>query len=118
MDATQSSEPDTVRMIQTPDGMRFEKNEPAPASQGTAYIEPEKARNRRELELEAGRKRVAENAAIVAARPPRAISEKELRSQGRSVPVFRPGQAHADRMNTGLGPLLRKVGTHVQAPGG
>ena len=39
----------------------------------------------------------------------------EARAQGRSTPVFRPGMP-LDRLNTGLGPLLRKVGSNVPQP--
>lgn len=95
-------------------GIHFEKREEA-ASTGVAYIEPERAKTKRELELETGRKRVALVAEQMRHRPPRVISEAEARAQGRSTPVFRPGMP-LDRLNTGLGPLLRKVGSNVPQP--
>jgi len=117
-EALQSSEAGTIRRVQTPEGVTFApipQVEPA----GQAYVETQKAKTRRDLEMEAGRARVAHNAELVKNRPPRVISEKEARSQGTSTPVFRPNMKGLDRTQSGLGPLLRKVGSNVsQVPTG
>jgi hypothetical protein len=105
----------TQKLVQTDSGVHFETvAQPQPT--GQAYVATSRAAARREEELAAGRKRVEENAALLAARPPRVISEKERMAEGRSVPVFRPNMASLDRLNTGLGPLVRRVGAKVQAP--
>lgn len=97
-------------------GIHFEKR-PEPVATGQAYVETPRAKSRRELELEAGRQRVAVAAEQVRNRPPRIIPEAEQRAQGQNTSVFRPGMS-LDRLNTGLGPLLRKVGANVPAPQG
>jgi hypothetical protein len=117
------TEQGTVTMTQTPEGIRFEKA-PAPAPTGQAYVETARAKTTRELELEAGRKRVADAAALAASRKPIVKSDAELRAEGYNVAVFRHNMLHADRVtgNNGspvsqqLGALLRKVGTKVKAP--
>jgi hypothetical protein len=105
----------TQKLIQTPAGVHFEavaQEQPT----GQAYVATSRAAARREEELAAGRKRVAENAALNASRPPRIISEKERMAEGGSVPVFRPNMPSLDRLNSGLGPLMRRVGSKVEAP--
>jgi len=118
----QSSEAGTIRRIQTQDGVSFEKI-PETAPTGQAYVEPEKAKTRRELELETGRKHVAAAAELIKNRPPRIISEAERRAQPSNVPVFRPNSLHSDRVasqngqpvSQQLGALMRKVGGNVKA---
>lgn len=112
----QSSEPGTFQRVQTPEGMTFKEIPAAPVT-GTAYVEPEKAKTRRELELEAGKARVAENQKLVAERPPMRISQQERQAQGSNVPVFRPNMLNVDRSSTGLGPMMRKVGSKVAQSG-
>jgi len=107
------------KAIQDENGIRFEKvvhtnTEPV----GVAYVEPEKAKTRRELELEEGRKRVAAAAKEIANRPPRIISDAEKQAQGTNVPVFRPNNVYADRVishngrpvSQTTGALMRRVG--------
>ena len=105
----------TTKLIQTPEGIRFEKIE-QPEATGHAYVATERATTKRDQEIEAGRKRVAEAAALAASRPPRDRSEAEIRAEGQNVPVIRPNMPSLDRLNTGLGPLMRRVGAKVQAP--
>src|SRR5579863_1395546 len=97
----------TQRLVQTAQGVHFEKVD-RPQPTGQAYVATSRGAARREEELAAGRKRVEENAALLAARPPRVISEKERMAEGGSVPVFRPNMQSLDRLNTGLGPLMRR----------
>jgi hypothetical protein len=119
----QSSEPGTDRLVQTAEGIRFEHIE-QPAPTGQAYVEPARAKTRREQELEAGRLRVAQVAKEQALRPPRIKSEKELMAEGHNVPVFRPNMLQADRVishngapvSQQLGALMRRVGSKVSAP--
>jgi len=85
------------------------KKELEPAKTGVAYVEPERAKTTRELEMEAGRKRVEFNKLQMANRPPRIISDKEKQAEGVTTTVFRPNFANADRLSTGLGPLMRRV---------
>ena len=66
----------TTKLIQTPEGIRFEKIE-QPEATGHAYVATERATTKRDQEIEAGRKRVAEAAALAA-------SEKNYPSQIRS----------------------------------
>ena len=113
-EAQQSDEVGTFRRVVTPTSVSFEEI-PKPAPTGQASVETAKSKSRRDLELEAGAKRVAENAALLKNRPPRVVSETERRSQGSSVPVFRPNMTASDNMTKGLGPLLRKVGGNVAA---
>lgn len=113
VEAVQSSEPGTFERIQDKSGMHFKEVE-SPPKTGQAYIEPERAKTKRELELEAGKKRVADNATLIANRPPRIISDKERMATGQNVPVFRPAMLGVDRMSSGLGPALRKVGSAVK----
>ena len=105
----------TQKLVQTEGGIRFEAvKQPEPT--GQAYVMPDKAMTKRDQEIEAGRKRVAAAAALNASRPPRVRSEAEIRAEGQNVPVFRPNMPSLDRLNTGLGPLMRRVGAKVQAP--
>jgi hypothetical protein len=119
-EAKQSEEAGTFRRVITDEGVKFEEIHKPPAT-GVAYVEPEKAKTRRDLELEAGKRRVAENAELIKNRPPRIISEAEKRAQGSSVPVFRPNQAWADRAivnnqrSTVMPELLRRVGGNAAA---
>ena len=103
------------RVVQDETGVHFEKRV-EPEKTGTAYIEPEKAKTRRDQEIEAGRARVAAAAERVKNRPPLVISENERRAQGQTVSLFRPNMSASDRMNGGLGPLMRKVGGNVKVP--
>ena len=106
------------RAVQDAEGVHFEKR-PDPVKTGTAYVEPEKAKTRRELELQAGRRRIAEAAEEMKHRPPRVISEAEARAQPTNTPIFRPNSLYADRVastngmpvNQALGALMRRVGT-------
>lgn len=112
------------RMVQTKEGVHYEPiAQPEPT--GTAVVESARGKTKRELEMEAGRNRIAENAREVASRPPRVISEKERMATGHNVPVFRPNQVLADRtvgwngqqVSQHLGTLMRRMkGTAEAAP--
>jgi len=115
----------TMSLVQTPEGMRFEpivKPEPT----GQAYVEPEKAKTRRDLEMEAGRKRVAEATELVKNRPPRIVSDAEKRAQGTNTPIFRPNTVHADRVvqhngapvSQAVGAVMRRVGAAKEGASG
>jgi len=111
------------RMVQTKEGVHYEPiAQPEPT--GTAVVESARSKTKRELEMEAGRQRVAANAREVAARPPRVISERERMAEGHNVAVFRPNQVQADRV-TGwngqqisqhLGTLMRRMKAAPEAP--
>jgi hypothetical protein len=119
----QSSEPGTVQIVQTPEGVRFENIE-KPASTGQAYVEPPKAKTKREIEMEAGRLRVEQAQHELRTRPPRIKSQQEIMAEGTSVPVFRPNSVYADRVtgNNGagisqeIGALMRRVGSRATTP--
>ena len=107
----------TRKIVQDAAGVHFE-DVPQKEQTGTAYIEPEKAKTRRDLELELGKKRVAAAAELIKNRPPRIISEAERKAQGSNTPIFRPNSLYNDRV-TGVngnpvsqhvGALMRKVG--------
>src|ERR1700676_4252140 len=94
----------TQRLVQTDSGVHFEtvaQQQPT----GQAYVPTSRAAQRREEELAAGRRRVEENAALNAKRPPRIISEKERMAEGGRVPVLRPSIGTFDRANRGLAPI-------------
>src|SRR5208282_299290 len=103
-EAQQSEEAGTFRRVITPTSVSFEEI-PKPVSTGQAMVETAKSKSKRDLELEAGAKRVAEHAEFVRNRPPRIISEAERLAQGSSVPVFRPNMPASDNMTKGLGQL-------------
>lgn len=115
----QSKEAGTVRLVPTSEGIRFETIVKEPTPPGQAYVETAKAKSRRELELEAGQKRVADAAREQANRPPRIISDAEKRATGQNTAVFRPNMIHADRVighngapvSQQLGALMRRVGS-------
>lgn len=73
------------------------KEQPAP--EPVATVRTERGSALLTSEQEAGRRRVAFYKEQEANRPPRVIPAKEQAAQGRSIPVFRPG----DRI-TGVGP--------------
>lgn len=107
-----------INVVPTDTGVRFERTaEPEPT--GQAYVQPQRAKTTRELEMEAGARRVAVNAEQVKNRPPRIISDKERQAEGFNTAVFRPNSLHADRVigNNGsavsqhLGAMMRKVGS-------
>jgi len=106
--------------LQTPTSIEYVKK-PEPEPTGQAYVEPERAKTTRELEIEAGKKRVAQAQRDMANRPPRIISEAERRAQGYNVEVFRPNMVTADRVtsvngmavNQQLGALMRRVGSNA-----
>ncbi len=103
--------------IVTPTSVDYVKK-PEPEKTGQAYVETPRAKTTRELEMEAGKRRVEEAQRLNATRPPRIIGEAERRAQGYNVEVFRPNMVHADRVTSvngspvsqQLGALMRKVG--------
>jgi hypothetical protein len=105
--------------IVTPTSVDYVKK-PEPEKTGQAYVEPARAKTTRELEIEAGKRRVEQCAREMANRPPRIISEAERRAQGFNVEVFRPNTVYADRVtsvngmpvNQQLGALMRRVGSN------
>lgn len=114
-----------IHVVPTDTGVRFERAaEPAPS--GQAYVEQPRARSTREMEIEAGKRRVAIAAEQVKNRPPRVISDRERQAQGYNTSVFRPNQLHADRVighngaavSQQLGALMRKVGAAAPPPKG
>jgi hypothetical protein len=112
-------------VLQTPHSVEYVKK-PEPEKTGQAFVEPQRSKTTRELEMEAGRKRVEEQARLNANRPPRIISEAERRAQGYNVEVFRPNSVYADRttrvdgaqVNQQLGALMRRVGSNTPAAKG
>jgi hypothetical protein len=98
------------KVVQDAQGVRYEKQPEVLVDPSRhAYVEPPAAKSRRELEMEAGKRRVAEITKQLANHPPVKRSEAELRAQGTSTPVFRPNGMGLDRLQSGLGPLMRKV---------
>jgi hypothetical protein len=95
----------------------FEKIEtPKPA--GQAFVMPERAKTTRDLEMEAGARRVAAAKERNKNLPPRVIPDAERRAESINTSVFRPNSAYADRatrhdgspVSQHLGSLMRKVG--------
>jgi hypothetical protein len=106
--------------LQTLTSIEYVKK-PEPPPTGQAYVATARAMTTRELEMEAGKKRVAQAQRDIANRPPRIISEAERRAQGFNVEVFRPNTVYADRttsvngmpVNQQLGALMRRVGSNA-----
>jgi hypothetical protein len=117
------AEEGSFRRQQDAEGVRYETIE-KPAATGVAYVDTPKAKYRRDKEMEAGKKRVAEAAELNAKRPPVIKSEAERRAEGYNTSVFRPNSLHADRtikfngvpVSQGLGALMRRVGSAKQEP--
>lgn len=109
--------------IVTPTSVDYIKK-PEPEKTGQAYVETQRAKTTRELEMEAGRKRIEQAQHDMRTRPPRVISEAEKKAQGFNVEVFRPNSVHSDRVvshnglrvDQSLGALMRKVGGSVDKP--
>ena len=97
-------------IVQDTKGVHFEKNPVVEPTGSASGPEPDKMKSKRDLEMEMGKRRVAEAAKEIANRPPRIISEAERKATGTNVPLFRPNMLGIDRVNSGLGPLMRKVG--------
>lgn len=118
-----TAEEGAFRRVITPNGVGFKKID-QPAATGQAYVETERAKTKRELEMEIGAKRVAQVAEQNKNRPPRQISEAERRAQPTNTPVFRPNSVYADRINRqsgqpvdqALGAMMRRVGGNVPKP--